>query len=80
MVVFDWWVYNHLYRNMAPHGDSTWQQQLVEAKKIVVEVAGANAKWKLVIVELLLVLVVGDTPVKKFKCQLKLRQKLKRYD
>ena len=22
VVVIDWWVYNHLYRNTAPHGDS----------------------------------------------------------
>ena len=74
VVVFDWWVYNHLYRNMAPHGDSMQQQPLVEEAKTVVEVPGANEKWELAIVELRLVLVVGDNPVKKFESQLKLRQ------
>ena len=38
------------------------------------EVPGANEKWELAIVELRLVLVVGDKPVKKFESQLKLRQ------
>ena len=70
VVVFDWWVYNHLYRKLAPHGDLTKPQQLVEVMKTVVEVPGANTNWKLEIVELRLVLVVGDKSVKKFKCQL----------
>ena len=70
VVVFDWWVYNHLYRKLAPHGDLTKPQQLVEVMKTVVEVPGANTNWKLEIVELRLVLVVGDKSVKKFECQL----------